>query len=105
MKATLSLLAGATVLALSGAADAHTLQIQCHKTSGDEVVCRGMFSDGEVARGMTIQLFNEDSEKVLATGRTDFEGKYTFKAPGPVYSVVIQASKAEVTSLSSEDIW
>lgn len=105
MKTTLSLLAGVAALMLWGTADAHTLQIQCHKTTGDQVLCRSLFSDGEVARGMTIQLIDEETEKVLATGKTDVEGKYTFKAPGAVYSVVIQASKAEVTSLSSEDIW
>jgi hypothetical protein len=54
---------------------------------------------------MTIQLIDEETEKVIATGKTDVEGKYGFKAPGAVYSVVIQASKAEVASLSSEDIW
>jgi hypothetical protein len=105
MSRTLGLLAGVTALTLAGAADAHTLQLQCHKTTADQVVCRALFSDGEVGRAMTIQLINEENEQVITTGKTDVEGKYSFKAPGQVYSVVVQASKAEVTSLSSEDIW
>jgi hypothetical protein len=103
MMRTLSLLFGITAMILSGAAEAHTLQIQC-KNTGTEVVCRGLFSDGEVARAMQIQLIDE-KDKVLATGKTDVQGMYAFKAPGPEYNVVIQASKGMVTSISSEDIW
>jgi len=105
MRKLLSLSAGIVALMLSSAVDAHTLQVQCKKTTSADIVCRGLFTDGEVARAMTIQLIDEETEKVIATGKTDAEGKYAFKAPGAVYSVVIQASKAEVASLSSEDIW
>jgi hypothetical protein len=105
MSRAIGLLSAALILAFAGAADAHTLQIQCKKTSATDVVCRGLFSDGQVARAMTIQLIDENSDKVLTTAKTDVEGKYAFKAPGPEYSVVIQASKGEITSISSEDIW
>jgi hypothetical protein len=94
-----------TELLQQSRAEAHTLQIQCKKLNAADVVCRGLFTDGEVARGQTIQLLDENSGRVLATGKTDVEGKYAFKAPSAEYSVVIQVSKAEVTSMSSEDIW
>ena len=105
MKKVMSLIAGCTALLFCGAADAHTLQIQCKKTSATDVVCRGLFSDGEVARAKSIQIIDENSDKVLAAGKTDAEGKYSFKAPGPEYAVVLQASKSEVASISGEDIW
>ncbi len=95
----------AAMVFVSGSVEAHTLQIQCKKLSTSDVVCRGLFTDGEVARGQTVQLVDENSGRVLAAGKTDVEGKYAFKAPGAEYSVVIQASRAEVTSMSSEDIW
>ena len=104
MRFGLLLTAGISAMLFSTLAEAHTLRIECKKTTGAEVVCRGLFSDGEVARGITVQLIDEN-DKVLATAKTNAEGKYTFKAPGPEFNVVIQASKAEVTSISSEDIW
>jgi hypothetical protein len=105
MKRIVSLITGCTALLLASSADAHTLQIQCKKTSATDVVCRGLFSYGEVARAKPIQIVDENSDKVLATGKTDVEGKYSFKAPGAEYAVVIQASKGEVASISAEDIW
>ena len=103
MRKVIGLLAAVVTLSIS-AADAHTLRVECKKMTADNVVCRGLFSDGEVARAMTVQLI-DDNDKLLGTGKTDVEGKYAFKAPGPEYNVVIQASKGEVASISSEDIW
>jgi hypothetical protein len=72
--------------------------------TGDQVVCRGLFSGGEVLRNFEVQLVDEN-DRVLATGKSDVEGKYAFKAPGMEYNVVVLADKAHVASLSSEDIW
>ena len=105
MKRILSFIAGGTALIIAGSADAHTLKIECKKTSATDVICRGLFSDGEVARAKAIQLIDENNDKVLATGKTDVEGKYSFKAPSAEYAVVIQVSKSEVASISGEDIW
>ena len=105
MNSVLRPIAIAVLVLMSGSVEAHTLQIQCKKLNSADVVCRGLFTDGEVARGQTIQLLDENSGRVLASAKTDVEGKYAFKAPNAEYSVVIQASKSEVTSMSSEDIW
>ena len=104
MRKAIGLLSVVAAIAIAGAADAHTLRIDCKKTTGENVVCRALFSDGEVARGMPVQLI-DDQEKLLATGKTDIQGKYAFKAPSPDYNVVIQASRGEVASISAEDIW
>lgn len=96
----------AAVAIVASVADAHTLRLQCKKISADDVVCRALYSDGDVGRGMTVQLYDENAgDKVFRAGKTDVKGEYAFKAPNAEYSVVVQANKSEVTSLSSEDIW
>jgi hypothetical protein len=102
---TAALLGMFATIAISATAEAHTLRIQCKKLTADDVVCRALFSDGEVGRAMTVQLISEQDDKVLRTAKTDVKGEYAFKAPGAEYSVVVQANKSEIASLSSEDIW
>jgi hypothetical protein len=89
---------------LAGAADAHSLRVQCKKLGGDNVVCRSLFTDGEVARNMAVQLVDEN-DRVLASGRTDAQGAYAFKAPMDEYNIVVEANKGHIVSMSSEDIW
>lgn len=100
----IGLFGAAAVLLLAGGANAHTLQLNCHKTTADSVVCRTIASDGEVLRDVTVQIVDE-ANKVLSTGKTDVKGQYTFKAPSAEYNVVVEANKAHVASLSGEDIW
>ena len=104
MKFAIGLPAIAIALTLWGSADAHSLRVQCKKLDADNVMCRSIFTDGEVARNMPIQLVDED-DRVLATGRTDTQGTYAFRAPGAEYNVVVEANKGHVASMSSEDIW
>jgi len=105
MKFAISVPAVAIVLTtLSGSAGAHTLRVECKKLDADSVVCRALFTDGDVARNLPFQLIDED-DRVLASGRTDTQGKYAFKAPAAEYNVVVEANKGHVASLSSEDIW
>jgi len=104
MKRSLCVLAGAAILVLSGAADAHSLRLECKKITDENVVCRTIATDGEVLRDVTVQLLDE-SDKPLASGKTDVKGQYTFKVPNAEYNVVVQANKSHVASMSSEDIW
>ena len=101
---TIGSAATAIALLLSTAADAHSLRIECKKTTADNVVCRGVFSDGELARLLTVIII-DDEEKVLSMGRTDVKGEFAFTAPGPIYNVVIDGDKAHISSMSSLDIW
>jgi hypothetical protein len=104
MTRTIILAVAAVALGLSTGVSAHTLRIECKKTTGDTVVCRGVFSDGELARRLTVILV-DDEEKVLATSKTDVKGEYTFTAPGPEYNVVIEGDRGHVAGMSSLDIW
>ena len=94
----------AIALGLTTGLSAHTLRIECKKTTGDTVVCRGVFSDGELARRLPVIII-DDEEKVLSSGMTDVKGEYTFKAPGPEYNVVIEGDRAHTAGMSSLDIW
>ncbi len=105
MNKTLGLLVTAAVLALSTAANAHTLRLQCKKITADDIVCRTIASDGEVARDVEILLIEDKDYTVLASAKTDAAGTYTFKAPAAEYHVVALGDKAHVASLSSVDIW
>ncbi len=104
MKFAVSLPTIVIALTLSGLADAHTLRVECKRLDGDNVVCRSLFTDGEVARNMPVQLIDED-DKVLASGRTDAQGTYAFRAPTAEYNVVVEANRGHIASISSEDIW
>ena len=104
MKSAISLGALAVALTLSASADAHSIRVECKKLNDDNVVCRSLFTDGEVGRNMLVQLIDEN-DRVVASGRTDTEGKYAFKAPSAEYNVVVEANKGHIASMSSEDIW
>lgn len=101
---TIGLAVSAAALMLSTAVDAHTLRIECKKTTGANVICRGVFSDGELARRLPIIII-DDEERVLSSGMTDVKGEYAFAAPGPEYNVVIEGDRAHVAGMSSLDIW
>jgi len=98
---TAALLAAVT----STAAHAHSLRLQCKKITNDEVVCRTITTDGELARDVEIQLLATKDYRVLGTGKTDAGGTYSFKLPGVEYHVVATGDKAHIANLASSDIW
>jgi hypothetical protein len=105
MKSAVSIAVVLLALSLSNAANASSLRVQCKKLADDNVVCRFLFTDGQVARGMPVRLVDENNDTVLVNGRTDAQGMYAFKPPVLEYNVVIEANKGHVASMSSEDIW
>ena len=105
MYKSVALIATTTVLAWSTVASAHSLLLQCKKITTQDVVCRAMTSDGEMARDVQIQLLATGDYRVLATGKTDAGGLYIFKQPDGSYHIVATGDKAHVTNLASVDIW
>src|SRR5271156_1697397 len=78
---TLGWITTAAVLGIATAAHAHTLRLECKKITNQDVVCRAITSDGELARDIDIQLLATGDYKVLTTGKTNTAGEYAFKAP------------------------
>ncbi len=105
MYKTLGLIATAAVLTLSTAAEAHTLRLECKRITSEDIVCRTITSDGELARDVELQLLATKDYAVLATGKTDAAGMYAFKVPAVGFHVVAIGDKAHVASLSGTDIW
>jgi hypothetical protein len=105
MSKTIGPIATAMVLAMSIAAHAHSLRIECKKITNDDIVCRAITSDGELARDIEVQLLATGDYRVLGTGKTDAAGMYAFKIPAVGYHIVATGDKAHVTSMSSVDIW
>ena len=101
----LGLLATAAVFGMATAGQAHTLRLECKKITGQDVVCRAITSDGELARDIEIQLLATGDYRVLATGKTNAAGEYAFKAPDRGYHIVATGDKAHVTNMASVDIW
>ena len=105
MNKTFGFIAIAAVLGLSTGADAHTLRLECKKITNQDVVCRAITSDGELARDVEIQLLATTDYRVLATAKTDAAGVYAFKVPDVGFHVIAMGDKAHVTSLAGVDIW
>jgi hypothetical protein len=105
MNKTFGFVMMATVLGISTGADAHTLRLECKKITNEDVVCRAITTDGELARDVEIQLLATTDYKVLAKGKTDAAGMYAFKVPEVSYHVVAMGDKAHVANLASVDIW
>jgi hypothetical protein len=105
MNKTLGLMATVAVFALSTVAEAHTLRLECKKITGEEIMCRTITSDGELARDVELQVLASKDYAVLATAKTDAAGTYTFKAPAVLFHIVALGDKAHVANLASVDIW
>ena len=105
MYKTIGLIAAAAVLGMASAAHAHTLRIECKKITSQDVVCRAITSDGELARDIEIQLLATGDYRVLATGKTNAAGEYAFRAPDGTYHIVATGDKAHITNMASVDIW
>jgi hypothetical protein len=101
----LALIATVAVFGIATVAQAHTLRIECKKITSQDVVCRALTSDGELARDIEIQLLATGNYRVLATGKTNAAGEYAFKAPDGGYHIVATGDKAHVTNMASVDIW
>jgi hypothetical protein len=92
-------------IAAAPVAHAHSLRLECKKITIQDVVCRAITSDGELARDIEIQLLATGDYRVLAIGKTNAAGEYAFKMPDAGYHIVATGDKAHVTSMASVDIW
>jgi hypothetical protein len=101
----LGLIAAATALGMGTVANAHSLRLECKKITSQDVVCRAITTDGELARDIEIQLLATGDYRVLAAGKTNAAGEYAFKTPDSGYHIVATGDKAHVTNMASVDIW
>jgi hypothetical protein len=105
MTKCVGLIMAVAAVAVATSASAHTLRLECKKITSQDVVCRTLTTDGDLARDVEIQLLATGDYHVLATGKTNAAGEYVFKAPDSGYHIVATGDKAHVTNLASIDIW
>ncbi len=92
-------------IATATVAQAHSLRLECKKITNQDVVCRAITTDGELARDVEIQLLATGDYRVLATGKTNAAGEYAFKVPDAGFHIVATGDKAHVANMASVDIW
>jgi hypothetical protein len=105
MTRSVGMIVAAAAVAMVTTASAHSLRLECKKITSQDVVCRALTTDGELARDIEIRLLATGDYRVLATGKTNAAGEYAFKAPDAGYHIVATGDKAHVTNLASVDIW
>ena len=95
--------AAALVLALAGAALAHTPLFSCWDNGDGTISCEGGFSDGESAEGTPIRVTNE-KEEVVFEGKLDDKGELSFKKPEGVFTVTFDGGPGHMLSVKSSEI-
>jgi nickel transport protein len=87
------------VLAAAGPAHAHALGASA-TLRGDRVEIEAYYSDDTPAREARVSV-HDSADKVIAEGRTDDRGRWTFAAPPPGrYTVIVDAGAGHRKSVS-----
>ncbi|TLP52932.1 MULTISPECIES: hypothetical protein [Pseudomonas] len=91
----LTLLAAPPVLA-------HNPMCDCTE-SGDQITCKGGFSDGSGAPGVTLDVIGYD-EQVLMASKLGDDSTFTFKRPDGEFYVLFDAGPGHVVEVDHADI-
>ena len=102
-KALSCVVAAALVLALAGAALAHTPLFSCWDNGDGTISCEGGFSDGSSAANIPIRVADEKGE-VVFEGKLDESGELTFGKPQGVFSVTFDGGPGHTLTVKSGDI-
>ncbi|MGY2200131.1 hypothetical protein [Pseudomonas gingeri] len=103
---TRRLLAGAVLLAAGGlslTAQAHNPMCECKQIDAEQIQCKGGFSDGSGAPGVTLDVIGYD-ETVLLPGKLGADSTLTFKKPGSDFYVLFDAGPGHVVEVDKADI-
>ncbi|MDZ5603753.1 hypothetical protein SJI00_13300 [Pseudomonas sp. RP23018S] len=92
------------VLALcAGPALAHNPMCECDEKATGEITCKGGFSDGSGAAGVTLDVIGYD-EQVLVGGKLGDDSTLTFKRPDGEFYVLFDAGPGHVVEVDHADI-
>lgn len=92
----------AAMLGFASSAWAHLPVAQC-KLEGPQVVCKGGFSDGSGAVGVSIEVLDYD-DKVLMTGKLDQRSEFRFDLPEGDFYVFMNAGVGHTVEVDKSDI-
>lgn len=89
--------------ALSTAALAHNPIAHCQKKKPDSIFCKGGFSDGSDAAGVTLDVISYD-EKILIPGKLGKDSTLTFKKPKGEFYVLFDAGPGHIVEIDHAEI-
>ena len=81
---------------------AHNPMCDCTET-GEQITCKGGFSDGSGAPGVTLDVIGYD-ETILVPGKLGADSTLTFKKPSSEFYVLFDAGPGHVVEIDQADI-
>ncbi len=99
-----AVLACAAALSLAPiVASAHNPVATCKSLEGDRIHCKGGFSDGSDAPGVTLDVISYD-EKILLPGKLAQDSTLEFKKPGEPFYILFDAGPGHVVEIDQSEI-
>lgn len=102
MKHWMGVLALPLLLSVALPAQAHNPMCECTE-SADQITCKGGFSDGSGAPGVTLDVIGYD-EQVLLASKLGEDSTLTFKRPEGEFYVLFDAGPGHVVEVDHADI-
>ena len=90
-------------LALPGLASAHSLLLNCKPAPDNMVQCKGEFSDGSDAAGMSVSVQAYD-ERVLSKGTLNGQSSWAFRKPDGEYFVRLEDGVEHSVEVDHTDV-
>lgn len=88
---------------LASTAWAHNPVAECKATDDTTVQCKGGFSDGSDAPGVTLDVISYD-EKILVPGKLGEDSTLTFKKPQGEFYILFDAGPGHVVEIDYTEI-
>ncbi|PJX26065.1 hypothetical protein CAP48_08600 [Advenella sp. S44] len=82
---------------------AHNPVASCKAVGADKVLCKGGFSDGSAAPGVTLDVISYD-EKVLLPGKLSEDSTLEFKKPDQEFYILFDAGPGHVVEIDQSEI-
>ncbi|MCL6687165.1 hypothetical protein M8R19_00385 [Pseudomonas sp. R3.Fl] len=93
----------ALLLGLAGTAQAHNPVCECEGVDAGKIRCKGGFSDGSGAPGVTLDVIGYD-ERILVPGKLGEDSTLTFERPEGEFYVLFDAGPGHVVEIDHADI-
>ncbi|WP_248796636.1 hypothetical protein [Pseudomonas sp. MWU13-2105] len=87
----------------STSALAHNPICECKQLDAEQIQCKGGFSDGSAASGVTLDVIGYD-ESILLPGKLGQDSSLTFKKPESDFYVLFDAGPGHIVEIDHADI-
>ena len=87
----------------AGQAHAHNPLCLCETSDGEEIRCKGGFSDGSGAPGVTIDVISYE-EEILIPGKLGDDSSVSFQRPDQEFYILFDAGPGHVVEVDHTEI-